>query len=306
MNTPKVAVLLCAYNGSAYIKEQVDSILGQTWSNLHLYIQDDCSTDNTREILMEYSAHPEVTLISGDCHLGYPMCFYDLLSGVTDADYYAFSDQDDVWLPDKILRSVKLLRKCNPKKPALYYANYYICDKNLNTLHSVRGPSRKPDFPYSLYSSSLGLGFTYVLNEKARKLVTGYQPKKILTKDWWIGMCCTAFGSACYDPVPCALHRRHENAATPEAKTFAQIQRHRIKHFFFSDEGFRFVRDGLNEFYDVFRDRLPPGAHKTLSFFLNSPPRPLSGIQKAFYPKRLRYEFFDEILLRLIFLFGRL
>ncbi|MCR4658415.1 MAG: glycosyltransferase [Lachnospiraceae bacterium] len=271
-----------------------------------MYIRDDRSTDYTREILMEYSTHPKVTLIPGDDHLGYPQCFYDLLSGVTDADYYAFSDQDDVWFADKILRAVKLLRKCNPKRPALYYAGCYICDRDLKILHSTKGPSRKPDFPYSLYSSSLGLGFTYVLNEKARKLVTVYQPKEILTKDWWIGMCCTAFGSACYDPVPCALHRRHENAATPEAKTFAQIQRHRIKYFVFSDEGFGFVRDGLSEFYDVFHDRLPPGANKTLSLFLNTPSRPLSGIKKAFYPKRLRYELFDEILLRLIFLSGRL
>ena len=306
MNVPKVAVLLCTYNGSAYIKEQVDSILAQTWSNLHLYIQDDCSTDNTLKLLAKYSSHPKVTLISGDDHLGYPQCFYELLSKVTDADYYAFSDQDDVWLPDKILRSVKLLGKCDPKKPALYYAGFYICDKDLNILHPAKGPSRRPDFPYSLYSSSLGLGFTYVLNEKARKLVTRYQPKRIMTKDWWIGMCCTAFGNACYDPEPCALHRRHGNTTTPEAKTFAQIQCYRIERFLLSDEGFRFVRDGLREFYDVFRDRLPPGAKKTLSLFLNSPPHPLSGLQKAFYPKRLRYEFFDEILLRLTFLSGRL
>ncbi len=306
MNAPKVAVILCTYNGSAYIKEQIDSILEQTWSNLHLYILDDCSTDDTREILMEYSGHPKITLILSNEKLGYPHSFYHLLSRVTDADYYAFSDQDDVWLPYKLRRAVKLLRKCYPHKPALYYADYYVCDKDLNILHSTKGPSRKPDFPYSLYSSSLGLGFTYVLNEKARRLVTRYQPKKILSKDWWIGMCCTAFGNACYDPVPCALHRRHESSVSPEAKTFIQIQRYRIKRFLLDDEGLRWIRDGLREFYEVFHDKLRPGAYKTLSFFLNDPPRSMSGIQKALYPKRLRYGLIDEILLRLVFMSGRL
>ena len=306
MKYPKAAVLLCTYNGSSYVEEQIESILNQSWPNLHLYILDDCSTDSTPEILKRYAGHPKVTLCLNTENLGYPNSFYHLLSKITDADYYAFSDQDDVWFPDKIRRAISRLVRCDPEKPALLYANYYVSDDQLHILHDVKGPARKPDFPYSLYSSSLGLGFTYVLNKKARDLVTANPPEKYLTKDWWIGMCCAAFGNVCYDPRPCALHRRHTRAATPEAKTFYQIMRYRIAHFLLSSEGFDWCRNVLGEFQAAFSETLPAPAQKTLSFFLNDPPSPLQNIRKALYPKRLRYDLIDEIQLRLVFLTGRL
>lgn len=304
MNTPLTAVMMCTFNGSLYVKEQIESILKQSWQNLHLYIRDDASTDSTRQILRQYEGHPKVTLYLEDVNLGYPLSFYDLLSKTKGADYYAFSDQDDVWFPDKISRAIHLLAGCDPQKPALVYAGFQVCDEALNVLYTSKGPSREPDFAYSLYSSSLGLGFTYVLNEAARVFITENPPVRFLTKDWWIGMCCTAFGTVRYDPEPCALHRRHADATTLPAKSFLELQLFRINRFLFHKEGCRWVHDVLNEFYDTFRDRLDGAPLQTLNFFLDIPRQPFRNIRKTLYPRRLRYDLFDEISLRLFFLLG--
>ncbi|MCR5369937.1 MAG: glycosyltransferase [Clostridium sp.] len=302
MSQKTVAVILCTYNGEKYIREQVDSILAQSWTRLHLYIQDDCSTDGTMEALRFCQDDPRVTACRSGRNLGYPGSFYDLLSRTDGEDYYAFSDQDDVWEKGKLERAVNLLEQADESRPAVAFANYEVCDENLNTLRISAGPNRKPDFLYSLYAC-LGLGFAMVINRAARKLITERQSVKTSTKDVWIGMCCTAFGEAFFDPVPCAKHRRNAGAFSSQDRNFLQIQRDRIRKFVFGDE-FSYVYAVMQEFEEMFREELPEEREKELLFFLNRgfPHR----FRKVFYPRRLRYAFSDEIMLRMVFLTGKL
>lgn len=120
-----VAVLLSSYNGEKYIKSQIDSLLNQTYSNMKIYIRDDCSTDNTLSIIKSYS-DDRIVIVESDKNIGYPGGFYELLRLCDKEDYYSFCDQDDVWNPEKVERAVKKLEQLDESKPNLYFAAYYL------------------------------------------------------------------------------------------------------------------------------------------------------------------------------------
>ena len=110
-----VSVVMCTYNGAQYLKEQLDSIIGQTYPIHELIIQDDCSTDNTVAILKKYEAdYPFVRLYVNEHNIGYNQNFKSAVMKAT-GDYIAISDQDDVWFPQKLERQVNAI------------ANYDIC-----------------------------------------------------------------------------------------------------------------------------------------------------------------------------------
>jgi glycosyltransferase involved in cell wall biosynthesis len=100
----KVSVVLCTYNGEKYLKEQIDSILTQTYPIHELIIQDDCSTDNTVSIIHTYMAHDDrVKLYINSIPLGFNYNFSSAFSKAT-GEYIASSDQDDIWEENKIER----------------------------------------------------------------------------------------------------------------------------------------------------------------------------------------------------------
>ena len=111
-NNPKIDVLMTTYNGEKYLKEQIESILNQTYKNINLIISDDCSTDNTRDILKEYQDLENIKIYYQDKNLGYVANFEFLLKHV-ESDIYMLSDQDDVWMPNKIEETFKKLEEDN-------------------------------------------------------------------------------------------------------------------------------------------------------------------------------------------------
>lgn len=100
--TKKVSVVMCTYNGACYIREQLDSILNQTYPIYELIVQDDCSTDGTVEIVEEYkSKDNRIKLFINPTPLGFNYNFSSALFR-TSGDYIATSDQDDIWRADKL------------------------------------------------------------------------------------------------------------------------------------------------------------------------------------------------------------
>lgn len=104
-----ISVILCTYNGEKYLKEQLDSIIAQTYPLHEIIIQDDGSTDSTVEICKEYEAtYPQIHLFQNECNLGYNLNFKSAAMRAT-GDYVAISDQDDVWFPTKIEKQVSTI-----------------------------------------------------------------------------------------------------------------------------------------------------------------------------------------------------
>ncbi|NLJ20534.1 MAG: glycosyltransferase [Bacteroidales bacterium] len=108
-NIKKVSVVMCTYNGEKYLREQLDSILNQTYPIYEIIIQDDASTDRTWEIILEYELKYEIIKpFKNKTSLSFNVNFYDAVLKTT-GDYIAFSDQDDIWLPKKIEVLINIL-----------------------------------------------------------------------------------------------------------------------------------------------------------------------------------------------------
>lgn len=98
----KVSVVVCTYNGERYVREQIDSIIAQTYPIHEIILQDDGSTDGTFDILCDYAnRYANVTVWHNEAGKGVSRNFFSAMARAT-GDYIALSDQDDVWEKDKI------------------------------------------------------------------------------------------------------------------------------------------------------------------------------------------------------------
>ena len=125
LNTPdpKVAILMCTYNGEKYLVEQLESIAAQTHQNWAVYVSDDGSSDSTNQILSKYQDK------WGKCRLfiqrgpskGFAANFLSLVTNSKiHADFYAYSDQDDIFETNKLERAIKSLKENSLQIPSLY------------------------------------------------------------------------------------------------------------------------------------------------------------------------------------------
>lgn len=107
MDMKTVSVVMCTYNGEKYLREQINSILAQTYPLYELIIRDDCSTDNTVNILKEYEEkYSFIKVYFNECNRGCNQNFHDTIYQAS-GDYIAISDQDDIWFPTKIEKQMK-------------------------------------------------------------------------------------------------------------------------------------------------------------------------------------------------------
>lgn len=125
MTSPTVAVVMCTYNGEKYLRQQLDSILAQTYPIQELIVQDDCSTDTTLAILQEYEAKvPFMKVIENTHNLGFNLNFKTACMRAT-SDLIAISDQDDVWMPEKSRNKCRLLETTTSVFPPIYEENVW-------------------------------------------------------------------------------------------------------------------------------------------------------------------------------------
>jgi len=109
----QIDILMATYNGEKYLREQIESILNQTYKNIRLIISDDCSTDESRKIIEEYEKKDErVISYFQEQNLGYVKNFEFLLTKVKN-EVYMLSDQDDVWNDTKVEKTYNKLKQCD-------------------------------------------------------------------------------------------------------------------------------------------------------------------------------------------------
>lgn len=213
----KVKVLMSTYNGQKYLREQLDSILRQEGVEVSLLIRDDGSQDGTIEILSEYAEkYPNIEIIEG-ANLGFAQSFMSLIykaNEYSDIDFFAFSDQDDVWLPGKLLSAVKMLGKIDKSQMKLYFSNTTAVDENLTPLFKTHMQSTlRLDKAASLVRYFI-LGCTMVFNKNLVEFVSKHKPvHQVLMHDLWIHQTCAFFGEIVYDDEPRILYRQHSSNA---------------------------------------------------------------------------------------------
>jgi len=218
-NTP-VAVLMATYNGEKYIKEQIDSILTQSYKDFTLYIHDDGSRDETVSIIKEYTAkYPDrIVLLDHKSTGGASNNFFYMLREV-DAEYTMFCDQDDFWLPEKIRKTFSTMRDGENKYPGkciCVHCDLEISDKNLKKIHeSFYGRNRKNPKNNSfrqLLCINICVGCTMMINRELRKIALNYNNKNnIYMHDWWVALIAAQIGRILFISEPLMKYRQHEN-----------------------------------------------------------------------------------------------
>ena len=138
----KLAILLCTCNSQQFLPEQLDSLLSQTYTGWALYIHDDQSTDSTTDIIRAYASKDgRIRLLADDRKRGARDGFLWLL-GQVDADCYMFCDHDDVWLPEKVETTLRLMEQQPDKdtKPLIACCNLKLVDARLS-VRFIAAPS---------------------------------------------------------------------------------------------------------------------------------------------------------------------
>ena len=229
-DTPLVAILLCTYNGARFLAEQLDSLEAQTHQNWMVIASDDGSTDQTLEILQQYQAKwpsGKLTIRSGP-QKGFCQNFLSLACDPQiRADYYAFCDQDDVWLPAKLeVALANIIANQSVDVPYLYCGRTKYVNENLKPC----GMSPLFVFPSSFRNAlvqSIAGGNTMVFNQAVKSLIELAGSVEVASHDWWIYQLVTGVeGEVFYDPVPQLLYRQHESVLVGGNNSFtARIER---------------------------------------------------------------------------------
>ncbi|MFC3612449.1 glycosyltransferase family 2 protein [Lutimaribacter marinistellae] len=214
----RLAILLATYNGARDLPAQLESFVEQTRHPDLILVSDDNSQDDTREIVKRFATeHPELELIfiEGPCR-GAAQNFLNLLRHIpADVDVVALSDQDDVWMPEKLQRGLDRMDSddASPDCPLLYCGRSWECDEVLGNQKLSRGMPRPACFGHALVQNVAG-GNTMMLNRKAVDLVraASFEAGEIVVHDWWVYQIVSgAGGRILFDDTPFILYRQHGN-----------------------------------------------------------------------------------------------
>ena len=228
----RVTVLMSTYNGASYVNEQIDSLLHQDDIQVQILVRDDGSSDNTISILESYSKTCPLTIIRGE-NVGWRRSFMNLVNEAPDSDYYAFCDQDDIWLPQKLSIAVDMLEKLPPDAPNLYCSNLYYYANN------TKGQLiKRTDLLYNKYTcllSNIATGCTIVFNKKLKGIMAENMPTIPVAHDYWAYQTAMFLGNVVYDKDSYILYRQHQNNQIGASKNNFQKNINRLKSYLYYD-----------------------------------------------------------------------
>ncbi len=298
----KTAIIMSSYNGTAYIEEQIESLLAQTSQDITIFIRDDGSRDGTYNLLKSrYENNDRLRLFSGE-NLGFGNSFSTTigyaLADESCYDYFAFCDQDDYWMPDKIEHAVDTLSKKDQNTPLLFAHNYYICDENLHGTDTFcnGNPLNKVTFQ-NMFFEGVFPGFTIVINRTLAQLAFEKNAADdIFYHDKWVSLIALSLGNIIYDTAPLARYRRYEAAASSTNKGPVAKLKWRINNVLNGNFCPR-TQTMLTEYKRFFYDASATDIKEFLDIYTGN-----SKAAKLFYNHRLRRSLAGEILMRMIIL----
>ena len=222
-----IVIVMGTYNGEKYIREQIDSILAQDYAEWRLFVFDDGSKDGTEEIVAEYvRKYPDkIYFQKNKKNFGAAGNFFNGIKEAAslspEAEYFCFSDQDDVWVKDKLSRSLVKIKEIEKGRPALVFSDVAITDKNLNVTAKSYFEAEKVDrtklsLNFLLMENKL-IGGTVMINKALLEAEfvaekRGLVPyKKAKMHDWWFGLIAAGLGEIGYVDGFTEYYRQHGN-----------------------------------------------------------------------------------------------
>ncbi len=210
--------MLAVFNGEKYLKEQIESILAQTFSDIKIIIRDDGSTDNSADIIKDFCSRysDKVFCLEGSPTGSAAQNFAKLLEACND-DYIMFCDQDDIWLPQKIEKTLDAMKASegeNGEIPTLVHSDLKVVDENLNVISDSFFEFQR------LYQENITLskllvqnyvtGCTVMIN-RALAQKCGKIPRDCIMHDWWLALTAQLFGKIVCVNEPTMLYRQHSD-----------------------------------------------------------------------------------------------
>jgi glycosyltransferase involved in cell wall biosynthesis len=300
----ETSILLSSFNGAAYLREQLDSLLNQSYQNTRIQVRDDGSSDATPALLRKYAAQIGAIDVFFGQHLGIVSSFFWLLERTpATSEYVAFCDQDDVWYLDKIERAVAHLAQLDPDFPALYCSRLEYVDATLRHIGFSRLPARGLSFAGAL-AENAATGCTIVMNRAARELITGSLPKSCIMHDWWCYLVVAAFGQLVYDESPGLKYRLHGANDTGAAVSLRDDLTRRARRFWSHRKAAFRIHAQAQEFAARFGERLVADKRCLLEGFLSSKDSLASRVRYALNPGVSRQLSADDLLLRALIMMG--
>jgi glycosyltransferase involved in cell wall biosynthesis len=242
MFTPTVHILLATYNGEKFLKKQLDSIARQTHSAWTLSVSDDGSTDDTLIIVHQFAnqVSQQVTVLHGPQKGSTHNFFHLIQHAQTDnpQDLYAFCDQDDVWLDEKLARAVRWHYSQPDHAVRLYCGRTQFVNEQLQPIGLSPGIRRPPSFGNALVQN-IASGNTMVMSHSVLMAQKQVQAVHSVWHDWTTYLVTTAMdGLVWFEDEPCLLYRQHasnvigsNNGLTAQLKRFKPLLLGRFKQW---------------------------------------------------------------------------
>ena len=214
-----IDILVAVYNGEKYLKEQLTSILNQTYKEFNIIIRDDGSTDSSLDIIKEFNQlYPEKVTFVEDVPSGSAKNNFFELMNYAKSDHIMFCDQDDIWFENKIEVTLKKMQATEntygKDVPILCHTDLTVVDKNLNTINPSFFKMQKFDITKTTLNRALVqnivTGCTMMINKALLDLAKGTNSEDIIMHDWWLFLIASAFGRVEVVTTPTILYRQHE------------------------------------------------------------------------------------------------
>lgn len=218
MKTPQIAVVMTTFNGDKYLVEQLESIISQTLRPSEIIVCDDGSSDDTIQILKRYSERKILVHHQNEQRLGVVKNFTKATTLVSTAEYIAFADQDDVWLPNKLEELVnKMLCSTDQAKPAMVFSDASIIDRSGHVLKSSLWKEfgihpRRQTFR-TLLTRNIVPGCMMLINSKMKELFLSI-PEAAYMHDAWVTFLAFAYKNYAFVDEPLVKYRQHESNVT--------------------------------------------------------------------------------------------
>ena len=276
----KIDILLATYNGEKFVKEQIESILNQTYENFNLIISDDASTDNTLNILEEYEKKDtRIKVFKKEKNKGLIDNFEFLLKNVT-SDYFMFSDQDDIWKKDKIEKSINKLKE---ESLGLVYTDLEIVDEKLNVIYPSYWKYKqiyKKIIKYNnfeaLYLNNFVTGCTILAKSKYIKDILPLpRNSKFVLHDYWTALIISAKDKISYVEEPTIQYRQHKNNRVGSSRKSDQLEN-------FEDLRNLFIKVKI-EHFEVFKENIEKIKTKEISKYTNEALKYFENLKKVKY-----------------------
>jgi len=273
-----VDILLATFNSGKYLAENIESIINQDFVQWRLLIRDDLSQDNTLDIIKHYTRrYPDkIVHILSQTHCNACKSYSELMLQ-SSAPYVMFCDHDDIWLPEKISKSLVRMKQAESEygmsRPLLIFTDKRVVDQNLNIIgnsyfkHQNLNPANTT--LHRLLVQNIPSGCTGLMNRTLVKMCTTIPPAAVM-HDHWISLVAAAFGYICYLNEPTILYRQHDQNIFGSSKYgWEYIFQCCKKGIDLAKERFYQNVIQASAFYEYYKKDLNPEQNKVLQEFSN-------------------------------------